>query len=225
MLHFFRSIRRSFFLPGKVRTYLAYALGEIVLIVVGILIALEVNNWNEGRKEQEQGKKFIKEIYQDLKAHQSRLEEVIDQFSEESSAIEAILSEIDQLDGERLSPSDFLENFAAIGKSVKIIRSDETFDELKRLGKLRTLSDDTLSGSLEKFYFSYDATLSIYDEQGSQDRIALQNLWSRSIPLSEYQYARSTGYRNAHPKTVSRLLQSEEFYKILMEILHSADLE
>jgi hypothetical protein len=43
MLFIFRKLRKSFFLPGKARTYLAYALGEIVLIVVGILIAVGIS--------------------------------------------------------------------------------------------------------------------------------------------------------------------------------------
>ncbi len=43
MLLILRKIRRSFFLPGKVKTYLAYAVGEIVLIVVGILLALQIS--------------------------------------------------------------------------------------------------------------------------------------------------------------------------------------
>ena len=45
MLFILRKIRKSFFLPGKLRTYLAYAAGEILLIIVGILIALE---WSTG---------------------------------------------------------------------------------------------------------------------------------------------------------------------------------
>ena len=50
MLFIFRKIRRSFFLPGKVRTYLAYAVGEIILIVVGILIAVQIGDWKEEAK-------------------------------------------------------------------------------------------------------------------------------------------------------------------------------
>ncbi len=51
MLLILRQLRRSFFQPGKLRTYIAYAVGEILLIVVGILIAVQIGNWNERRIE------------------------------------------------------------------------------------------------------------------------------------------------------------------------------
>ena len=51
MLMFFRRIRQRLFSLGQVQRYLIYAVGEIVLVVVGILIALQINNWNEWRKE------------------------------------------------------------------------------------------------------------------------------------------------------------------------------
>ena len=49
MLHFFKNIRRKLAEQNKVKSYLLYALGEILLVVIGILIALQVNNWNERR--------------------------------------------------------------------------------------------------------------------------------------------------------------------------------
>lgn len=49
MLRFFHHIRKSLLEPNKVRSYLLYAAGEILLVVVGILIALHVNNWNQQR--------------------------------------------------------------------------------------------------------------------------------------------------------------------------------
>ena len=51
MIKFFRNIRRSLLSEGKTSKYLKYAVGEIVLVVIGILIALQINNWNEHRKE------------------------------------------------------------------------------------------------------------------------------------------------------------------------------
>ena len=50
MLKFFRRIRRKLLNEGSLRKYLVYAIGEILLVMVGILLALQVNNWNEGRK-------------------------------------------------------------------------------------------------------------------------------------------------------------------------------
>ena len=46
MIKFFRTIRKSFLLEGKTKGYIVYAIGEIVLVVIGILIALSINNWN-----------------------------------------------------------------------------------------------------------------------------------------------------------------------------------
>ncbi|GAA4280302.1 DUF6090 family protein [Gaetbulibacter aestuarii] len=58
MIKLFHNIRKSFIQEGKTLNYLKYAIGEIVLVVIGILIALQVNNWNEDRK----GEKFEHEI-------------------------------------------------------------------------------------------------------------------------------------------------------------------
>ena len=50
MLKFFRSIRQKLLVEGSFRKYLGYAIGEILLVVIGILIALQINNWNDERK-------------------------------------------------------------------------------------------------------------------------------------------------------------------------------
>lgn len=49
MIRFFRHIRKKLMEQNKIRTYTLYALGEILLVVIGILIALQVNNWNQQR--------------------------------------------------------------------------------------------------------------------------------------------------------------------------------
>ena len=51
MIRFFRNIRQKLAAENKVMAYLRYAIGEIILVVIGILIALQINNWNERRKK------------------------------------------------------------------------------------------------------------------------------------------------------------------------------
>ena len=73
MLFIFRKLRRSFFQPGKARTYLAYAFGEIVLIMVGILLAVQVSEWNQARRDTTKEVEILKSIKTELALDQKDL--------------------------------------------------------------------------------------------------------------------------------------------------------
>ena len=68
MIKIFRNIRHKLLSEGKTINYLKYAIGEIVLVVIGILIALQVNNWNEKRKSDERFLFGLRELYGEIKA-------------------------------------------------------------------------------------------------------------------------------------------------------------
>ena len=66
MIKFFRNIRESLIMENKTSKYIKYAIGEIVLVMIGILLALQVNNWNESRKTKVFEKEISTLIYQNL---------------------------------------------------------------------------------------------------------------------------------------------------------------
>jgi hypothetical protein len=66
MIKFFRKIRQNLLMENKTGKYLKYAIGEIVLVVIGILIALQINNWNETRKEKKLEIELINLLISDL---------------------------------------------------------------------------------------------------------------------------------------------------------------
>jgi len=68
MIKLFRNIRKNLLKEGKTANYLKYAIGEIVLVVIGILLALQINNWNENRKLQKEELKLLHDIKANLKA-------------------------------------------------------------------------------------------------------------------------------------------------------------
>ncbi len=68
MIKFFGHIRKSLLMENKTGKYFKYAIGEVVLVMVGILLALQVNNWNENRKSTINETKLLKELYNDAKA-------------------------------------------------------------------------------------------------------------------------------------------------------------
>lgn len=66
MIKFFRNIRKNLLNEGKTSKYFKYAIGEIVLVVLGILIALQINNWNIERTDKIRETKYLKNIKLDL---------------------------------------------------------------------------------------------------------------------------------------------------------------
>lgn len=62
MFRFFRTLRQKLLTENRVSKYLLYAVGEIVLVVIGILIALQINDWNERRKNEEKELKALRDL-------------------------------------------------------------------------------------------------------------------------------------------------------------------
>ena len=73
MIKFFRRIRKRLLAENKLSKYLLYAIGEIFLVVIGILIALQINNWNEENKNEKAEYNFYKEILSDLEKDNRKL--------------------------------------------------------------------------------------------------------------------------------------------------------
>lgn len=67
MLRFLRTIRQKLLAENRFSQYLLYALGEILLVVVGILLALQINTWNEGRNDRRYERKMLGELLEDMK--------------------------------------------------------------------------------------------------------------------------------------------------------------
>ncbi|MGB5701083.1 DUF6090 family protein [Muriicola sp.] len=101
MIKFFRKIRQKLLSENKIGKYLTYAIGEIVLVVIGILIALQINNWNENRKQQIKLQQIYHEILADLKRERDYANFIINKF-----------------EGQRKAYTDYLESFS----STKITR-------------------------------------------------------------------------------------------------------
>jgi len=66
MIKFFRHIRQNLLMENKRRKYFKYAIGEIVLVVIGILIALQINTWNETRKEKQEEISILQNLHDEF---------------------------------------------------------------------------------------------------------------------------------------------------------------
>lgn len=77
MLRFFRQIRKKLMEQNKVRTYLLYAIGEIALVMIGILLALQVNNWNEKTNQTQTAQYHLEILKQNLEDDKEQLQDLL----------------------------------------------------------------------------------------------------------------------------------------------------
>ncbi len=96
MLTFLRKIRKSLIKSGRTRKYFFYAIGEIALVVIGILIALQINNWNEWRKDRLKETKVLKEVQSSLLRNCELLSDYIDNHRMCNSSADTILTAIEK---------------------------------------------------------------------------------------------------------------------------------
>lgn len=95
MIKFFRKIRQNLLSEGKTGKYLKYALGEIFLVMIGILLALQVNDWNERRKGRIQEHRILLQLKSEYEANLAQLEEKIYMRNRGIEASHKLLSIVD----------------------------------------------------------------------------------------------------------------------------------
>ena len=103
MIKFFRHIRKSLLMKNKTSKYFKYAIGEIVLVVIGILIALQINTWNENKKDNIKFNKLLVNVFNDLEVDLATTQGIIDYYKNKDTLANKIIN------GE-LSVSDYKKN-------------------------------------------------------------------------------------------------------------------
>lgn len=92
MIKFFRQIRQSLIMENKTSKYIKYAIGEIILVVIGILIALQINNWNEEQKKSKIKRSYIENLINDLQKDTVQLNASLKFNSDQLSTTDSIMS-------------------------------------------------------------------------------------------------------------------------------------
>ncbi|MCJ7465351.1 MAG: DUF6090 family protein [Maribacter sp.] len=77
MLKFFRNIRQNQLSGNKVTRYLLYALGEVALVMIGILLAVQVNAWNQERNDRKEEQQVLKQLKAEFEANRDQINDKI----------------------------------------------------------------------------------------------------------------------------------------------------
>ncbi|WP_375324520.1 DUF6090 family protein [Flagellimonas sp. GZD32] len=148
MLKFYRKIRKDLLSDGKTRKYLKYAIGEIVLVVIGILIALQINNWNENRKDARMEIQVLREISDNLGEDILSLENDV-QLNQISINNVRLIEEI--LANSSSLPDSLLRKFGAVTFNATYTLKWSGYKNLSNIG-FHILTEDTVRESITNLY-------------------------------------------------------------------------
>jgi hypothetical protein len=153
MISLLRKIRQKLLQQNKVGSYLKYAIGEIFLVVIGILIALSINNWNEANKNAKREHAFLINLQQDLGADSLRLVEIKTRLKT-AVAFKRVFES--QMKGNLTDPDSlnahFLEQYNLL---IDFVPNSTTVDELSNNG-LNLISNVSLRRQIVTLYNTYD---------------------------------------------------------------------
>jgi len=153
MISLFRKIRQKLLHENKLGNYLKYGIGEIILVVIGILLALQINNWNEAIKNAKREEAFLFNLQQDLRSDSLHLKEIKETLRTAvtyktvfENQMKGLATDPDSLNAHFLKQYNILLDF---------VPNSTTVDELSNNG-LNLISNPSMRRQIVTLYNDYD---------------------------------------------------------------------
>jgi hypothetical protein len=197
MLKFFRKIRHNLVTrtpvtlhmgeTGKTLSksgrYLLYAFGEIILVVIGILIALQINNWNQEVQKNKQETIYYCKIIEDLNNDQRNIQRSVKSLNDRLASANALLTNLYKLvDDKSIIINDFIPSI----RSYQFIPSKAAIDDITSSGKLENLKNVQLKAVILQHYSDLEYAMNVLS-QNQQDFSKLSYRYEDMVALGYHQ--------------------------------------
>ncbi|WP_104733867.1 DUF6090 family protein [Hanstruepera ponticola] len=220
MIKFFRKIRHKLLSRNKFSKYLIYAVGEIILVVIGILIALQINNWNEANKQQRKSENLTirlqNQISQNIQQTKNRIDYIKIQMDNMTSLMHMIGKPFEEFD------------FELLDKKMSMLLIDyhlgldmNTLSEAQDNGEIASLKNDSLRVALYKLT-TINETLEQRETVANGDNLNFvvpyfyKNSNGRNIASNnDSNYRKKIGYSKLHNHNYNDILNDREFENLL----------
>jgi hypothetical protein len=153
MIRFFRKIRIKLLSENKLVQYFIYAIGEVIIVIIGILIAIQINSWNKDRIQAKKEVAYIEEIRKSLISDLERIEFILDFNHKKDSCINRSL----ELLGTKMSNAEQASEFISLTMEstslYEIFRSNSVaFNNMISAETIEIISNDSLRMALADYY-------------------------------------------------------------------------
>ena len=194
MIKIFRKIRQNLLSEGKTEKYLKYAIGEILLVVIGILIALSINNWNEKRKDKLKEQFILENFKSNIKSDIAFMDVSIKSMKNNISDFNYCLGILARKPD--VDEQEFKNKFSQILDVINFYMTTTTFDNIISTGKIELIENEVLIDSIVNYYnYDYkqwDSAMTDYTRNiiapflHKFDHVPYMRLDSRKIDISQF---------------------------------------
>ena len=204
-------------MENKTSKYFKYAIGEIILVVIGILIALQVNNWNENRKLKNTQTRYLKQLATDIDSMDFQYKGIV-QYTKANHLIArdaySMLKSCEITDDQKINLDQLLITYNELGKLFEI---RDTYEEMLSANLLAGIEDKQFKGIVTEFFAQRDAMMLyindykqdlIFEYQVIKDHVVF-GFDAKNQPTVEYE--------------VSKLCNSPEFINAIVEVTRTRE--
>ena len=205
MIKLFRNIRKKFLSEGKTNNYLKYAIGEIVLVVIGILNALQINNWNQNRIENNRARKLLKNMVEDLATDTLMLNRSITNYEFQSNNCVKLLN--DSLFANTKTDSIF---FMLPLNQAGLLLTTQAFDKINNASLTSLLGSSELDQAISEYYITsaeYAEKQFTWEEQRTNKD---EDFWLDALEMEIPQYFKvknNPSYKQSESERKQELLR------------------
>lgn len=152
MIKFFRNIRQNLLNEDKTTKYFKYAIGEIVLVVIGILIALQINNWNQNRLNENLESQYYGRLLEDLIEERINLQAASNYSNQVIGHAKNAIAVFENYPDANPNPIDNLIDMYQASQLRDQNSASSTYKELIASGQINLIQNDSLKTALIRFY-------------------------------------------------------------------------
>lgn len=215
MIKFFRHVRQRLLSESKFSKYLIYAFGEIILVVIGILIALQINNWNDNRKSRVRINQILKKVHEELALNIDNSNDLTSFYSAKEGNIGKVLrKEVSKQDYHNPGLVYLIWNSSTLDLSDNVAKELDGFTELlnkeqnelvSRINQLYSVKPtlDAMDAEIEKAVSDFDARLKgttnwyyLSNNPSNLPEVAYDYFLNDTLYLNDVAYYESEGLEN-----------------------------
>ncbi|WP_445732222.1 DUF6090 family protein [Mariniflexile sp.] len=182
MIKLFRNIRKQLLNEGKTTNYLKYAIGEIILVVIGILIALQINNWKEQNKVEKDFEFGLKQVYSKIQVENYDLTILEERLVFQLSYIDSILNHPDSMTPELIPGAIQLLDYTGFSQNENYHELLQPYLKLNPNNE----AQNELSKSLRGYLTSNNSDGRLVFDMNTAPFLFYQHLRKSNIPIRSY---------------------------------------